>query len=447
MINGALRIANVPALFKALLPQNLVRYALLLGLVFWGAAGLLEWITEWEKAQFIGALGAMQFAIFTIFVLPPQLVSLASSRPFSLLGNSRQLLFGVALVMSLLIAGSAVYFFSFMGSSYSPAVLWLMVSMLLLLAVRLCSLAPGIHGFIYFFNLLFADLAHWLDQFSAVKLVVITLILWSAFARWWFRWQPKKYHRNYFFMPFTEVQKQNAQHGASPYLVAGRAKSWLGSRLLGMPDGWMVRGKQAALIASILALIVLPGMVALHRLGNSWIEFVGFALFIIITAMISGTYACTLFNNLRLVWLMVPGNRSELLSLLWRRYWCEILPQAALLLALAILVDLVLKTNRGIEATILLIVSLLVFQVSVFWITGWLYLKWGEGQVMSLLFGVFVFPLWFLSVCATGLLFPLPFDLLVISPLWIILPEIMLIAFFYVVLPAKMRLVNFARAG
>lgn len=420
----------VAILFKVMFPVKLLRWLICFSLVSIVLVQVLAPVVWWSGALMFATIILSIFVSFVI--IPFQVIALATSRPIMLLGDSRRwllltlvligFLFSLALYKSIYALPKATF-------SISLLVIWLMVSILLQLSILICSRWPGIHGFIFMLNMTFSHIAVWLGERHPVELLAAVIVSWGLFGYWWLHWLPGKYQKSKMFLPAVEQQKHQAESLLGSHMMTGRAHSWIGSRLFGAPDGWLVRGKRMLGSLAILIMFSLPIIFVMER--ESFIQIIHFGVVVFLLVMagaVSQGIASGFFRNLRNIWLCTSGDRSALFPILWRCYWRESAPWALLLIAIAVSLEIIFDAWRGIETWLLLTLSVVLIQTVVFYLVWFIYQKTAASFLWCNWVCGLVFLVWIYSICATGLLFQLPFNWQGISTLWIWLPEILVIA-------------------
>lgn len=418
--------------FKVLFPLRVVRWLLWFSLVSIVLAQVLVPLLGWDWVKALAFACIFLSAFVSFVVVPFQLIALATSRPIRLLGNSRRWLLIVIAGMSLLFSLACYWSISALPQStffISLLVVWLMVSVLFLLSMWICSRWPGMHGFIFMANMTFAHIALWLSERHPVGLLIALIASWGVFAYWWLNWQPVKYQAGNLFLSSAELQKRQAEGVLSSRMMSGRAHSWHGSRLLGAPDGWHARGKRAFSVLAILILFPLPFFIAMER--EKFIPLIQFGAVIFLLVMagaVSQGIASSFFRNLRSIWLSTTGDRACLFSYAWRCYLRESGPWALSLVAFAMALELVFGNWRGAETWLLFMLAVALIQALIFYLVWFIYQKTEASFLWCNWVCGLVFLAWLYCICATGLLFPLPFEWQGISTLWIWVPELLAIA-------------------
>ena len=412
---------------RLLLPLGLMRWLVVISIFAWISGALSQWwFPGWGWLKVLAMMGILLVAFILLVALPSQVTALASSRQVNLLGNIRRSLLLLQFVASVLV--SLIIYWAMgaiPGWTTMPSMLlvvWLMVSILLQFSQWVYSHWPGMQGLIFVLNMLFDDVARWLSEIHPSGLMLALVLGWTAFAYWWFRWQPKKYQTNFFLLSSQDSQKLLSERQG--LWLSGHAHSWIGSRLSGLPDGWRAIGKRIVLGVGILLLLQIP----LFLIGNveQLHEYLlyGSRLLLLMGTFTAFVFSLSFYRHLRCIWLYSPGSRQQLFSVSWWRFLRMTCPSLILLFTLAFVLELLLGSWRGATVWLLLSGAIFLFLALMFHLLWFVYqqshasINWGAGS------GLVLLSLWFFSLCATGLVFPLPFDWQGISLLWIFLPEI-----------------------
>ncbi len=424
---------SLAVLLTLLFPSRLLCWLVVLGAILMLVGGAASSLLGIEWAKLILGLGGTIVGLITIFLLPAQFVSLATYRPLNFAGMSRRWLFGCLLSVNTLISVSIYLALVAIEVSAPVQVLFLaialMVSWLFLLSVFISSYVMGLHGLLYVFNWMFWGIAAWLGELDALPLIGLLLASWGIFSLWWFRWQPKKFLANNLFMPIKAAARINVQQQANTTFVSGRANTWVGSRLLGVPDSWSVKIKQMSWLVGLGVLLV-PLYLATIKLSDGRVALGSLSGLFILSVCALG-FAGAMFRNLGSVWLVFSGNREQLYSWVWRRYLHETLPVALFFLTLGVLCDLLMGNVDDASVWFVLVGASLLFQMLVFYGAAFIYFVASGDFAWVFACGFFIQITWFFLLCATGLLFPLPFSLSAISIHWSWAPQLLVLALLY----------------
>ncbi|PUA27340.1 MAG: hypothetical protein B0W54_12170 [Cellvibrio sp. 79] len=424
-ISFCLSVASLA--YRLLLPLGLMRLLVMLSVLAWFTGALLQWwFPGWGWLKVVATLGMLLVTFLLLVALPSQVTALASSRQVSLLGNFRRFLllfqFGVGVLISFIaywtISGVPAW-------STIPAmllVIWLMTSLLIQVNQVIYSRWPGMQGFVFVLNILFDDLASWLSGVHPAGLIAAAALSWGAFALWWFHWQPAKYQTNFFLLSGQESQKILRERQGLWF--SGHANSWLGSRLSGMPDGWRTICKRMALGAGMVLLFQIPLFLLFSAENFHEYLLYGSRSLLLLGVLVTFTFALGFYRNLHCIWLYSPGGRKQLFGISWWRFLRMTGTSLTMLFIVVLFLEIILGEWRGVTVWLLLAAAMFLFLVLLFHLLWFVYQQSQASISWWTWAGTLLLILWFYSLCATGLVFPLPFAWQGISPLWLFLPEI-----------------------
>lgn len=434
--------------FKLLFPSVILRWIVAMMVAIFLIAFALTELFRWQLTAAFALIAFINLGLIGALTIPTQMVALASSRTASYLGNARSLLLAVLLVFSVLVTLAICWGWSFTQlNHYSPLMLlgvWLMSSLMLQASVWLCSRQPGAHLFLLVFNVIIDDVIRWLELWNPLLIAFTLLMSWVVFGWWWINWRPVKYKVNPYFVGMVAQQKMVWERHSSSWFNAGPARSWLGSRLAGMPDGWVARSKRFLPRVVIATVGFIPGYIFM---GDVWLKgfvhlFVSSLAVLIVPGMLSN-YAL----NLRRIWLYSAGSRNDFFSLLQKRFWFDVVPISIVSILITFNLDLLWGSWRGTEAWLYFLLSLFLLQLLSFHLFWWVYQRTQASLLWpNLVCGVLVL-WWSLMSIATGFLMKFPVGWQDLSPLWIVIPELVLLALLYKPVRLGFVKVNFARAG
>lgn len=435
MSGALLTAARLPLLLRLLFPQQWLRRLMLVSAVLLCISAFFAAVFAWKAAQALTALGALVLILIPLMSLPGQIISLASCRPLSLLGNGRGLLFNCLMVVCLLLSMVAFATLILCAKEEVSFSLILLIGLLLSFSFTCTVWLSGRWAFVrevFFVSYLlcFAKYPHLLIGLHPGYWGLLLVVNWSVFSYWWFRWQPEKYRANVFFLPMTATQKLEMQRNAYWTLVSGRANTWLGSRLQGAADSWVRRAREMLLLPIILTVVFIPLSLLFSQFADQIKSGLGIIL-LLVTSGVGLNVAFNLYRFLPMVWLTGVGRREQLFSLLWKHFWVEVATGVCTVFALLILWEFALGNWSGVSYWLLLLGAVLLFQAMNFFLVSWFFLKGKEGVKSLITITPISSGLWFFCLWATELVFPLPFGWQGISMHWLWVPELIVLAVLY----------------
>lgn len=441
----------VSLLPRLLIPQAWLRRLVLAGAALLLCAFFLDGVFAWDKAKAFALVGIVLLILLPLMSLPGQIISLASCRPLSLLGNGRWLLFNSLLIICALLSLASYWVLSLCAKeeiSFSFLLLiGLLVSFSFACSVWLSSRwAFAREAAFVVYSLCLARYAHLLIALGPLYWGVLLALTWLVFACWWFRWQPEKYRSNLFFLPPTAAQQVEIQRRMQWALVSGRANSWLGSRLLGAADSWGRRAKEMLALPIFLTVVFIPlalfftQFLTQIKLGVSMI-------LLLITSGVGLNIAFNLYRFLPMVWLTSSVGREQLFALLWKYFWVETAVGIFTIFALLLLWELAVGKWSGASYWLLLLGAVLLFQTTNFFLVSWIFLKDSMGIKSLVAITPILTGAWFFCLWATGLVFPLPFGWQGISTHWLWVPESIALALLYRPVRSGFASINLVRVA
>lgn len=436
MNNSPIHFLQYAALFfKLLLPLNVLRWVVVITAVVWGVALWLR-ASDWGFLLAIAAAITVLMTFLLLMLIPNQVIALASSRPVSLLGNSRHtlliFLFLVSTIISLVLHWSLTFSEDLKTIPSLIFVVLVMISLLLQVSVLIGSFWPNAQFLVLMSSWLWLQIATWLTTQNPLLLVLAWCLGWLCFSRWWLQWQPKKYQPNFMVAAINDAQQAAAARNAGFLFQSGHAYTWLGSRFFGVPDGWRSRSRRLLISGFIFLLAPIPlywfmGKFQLEAL----IRYVLIPFVMFMSVSIAQGIASNFIRNLHSVWLYFPGRRSAILSIAWKLYVREVGFSILLTFGLGLVIELLWMEMRELEIWACSLLTTVLMNTTSFYLAWCVYLR-SKGSLFwcNFIGGVVVMVLMLLFL-ATELLFPLPFDWKGISIAWILLAQLILIALLY----------------
>ena len=439
-------LTRSPLFLRLMFPQTWMRLWVLIGIGLLLTGSLLDVFIGWDKAKVFILFGALPVTLLSLISLPVQIICLGSCRPLSLLGNGRLLLFCFLLVVCLSTSLVAHWTLVNLSREQIPFSFFLLVCVMV--SIPFTSSVWFSSRWMFgreFLNLIYGGVcfkfAPWFFQLNPLYWALMLVACWGVYAFWWFRWQPEGYKADLFFLSPSDPQKVELQQRMQLRLTSGRADSWLGSRLLGAPDGWLRRAKEMLLLPVFLAAVLIPLSLLFSQFAGQIKSGVSILL-LLLTSGMGFTVTFNLYRFLPMVWLTGMGRREQLFSQLWKRFWVEVATGIFTIFALLLLWELVLGKWSGAGYWLLLFGVVLLFQTLIFFLASWMYLK---GSFQSFSRVTMLSSAWFICLCATGLLFPLPFGWTGISIHWLWIPELVVLALLYRPVRSGFAKINFVR--
>lgn len=188
---------------------------------------------------------------------------------------------------------------------------------------------PLIQGAIFITFAVLNPILNQLAQWSFLQLILVSGVSWLAFGFWWLRLKPHKYFINVYAINMEQMMLAGtvANPSANATAIAimnfftpsSKPGSFLGTRLMGMPDG----------NAALFRLGLLYLMMSLLLLGFfKWIfkdnfqnvmsqAGVGFVFYVALIGAYG--FLAAISRNIKSLWLLFPGSRSQLFQFIEKR--------------------------------------------------------------------------------------------------------------------------------
>lgn len=313
------------------------------------------WKGHWGGALPLLSVLAFFYLLIMVILLPTQALTAVSSKSLRYLTDFRKFYFVVAYLLALVFPLMMVFLQWIMAdptkdicaegfcAEFSSAdaddgvnslihtalQIWLLSSSILAGLFFATYRFPILSSLIFMVFVLLRPILQQLSQLEFLPLCIALVVIWFVFGIWWLRLKPQKYIMNNYGM--TMEQQMAAGTTANPsvspqffalanLLTTGvKPASFLGTRLLGSPDG---------------KTMVIP----------SWIYtfFIGFVLFLFFKWLMGDNfqnmvhYVCiyssafllyigasatlnALCRNIKPLWLYYPGTRKQMFSFVERK--------------------------------------------------------------------------------------------------------------------------------
>ncbi len=446
MNTGMSRGRYMSVIFKTIIPLRLLRPLLIIFALIWAAGVILASFYHYEWAAGLTTLGAMISFMVVAVSLPPQVIALASCRSVNLLGNMRKTLLMIIIVTCVVLSAMVILTVnvdSLWKTTLNPLVALLMISFLITFSVWICSHWRGMHGFIFIPNAYFYYIFEFLNGFHAALLFAVLTVLWGVFVRWWFQWKPKKYHIN--FAALAPADSARYLETRQAKLLAGRGKSWIGSRLIGVPDGGVVLIKRYSLVLFLMGLLMAPGVYLFGR--HAPLEYTAnilVLLLLLFSFAVAQNIAKNIFKNLRYIWIYSEEKREKFFLLVLRRYCLELLPFIFLTFITVIAMESFVGAVHPVKSWAHFSVFVLLLFGLIFYFS-WFAYQLGYSNLTRLVASAVVLSLWAGIACANGWIFLWTMQWKIISPGSMLLAGLLVLLLVHWKVRKGMRHVNFIR--
>lgn len=431
MMDAAHFLIYARLLWKLLLPVNMARGLFWFGMVLIAIGGVCEWLWNSRLPLVLGIGIVFLVLIISAVAMPSQILALTTSKPIILLANFRRIT-AVAIFLDTFLFSIVIAMFVWHNHKADTPFTHLLFTDLLLTVLLLASICitgsiwlatrwPVLQGAVFFLLFLMQPAARWLLALNLVFILALLAGVWSLFMVWWFSWQPPKYFANIFACS-GNLLAEGKNNYATWFFYQGKANSWPGSRLSGLPDSLGAQGKRALLALPFLLFSVIPLYFLMQEKEFLFFLVNSYLFFCLVQLGLLGNISLAAFyRHISLLWLCVPGNRSDLLQFLRRRYWFSIAVYGACVAVLLVALCWVFEKSYPLSVWLFLVSASLLNCFIMFNLTWIIYQKSSASLAwFSLLNALFAF-VWIFLLLASGQLFELPFGLQPLSPLLVLL--------------------------
>lgn len=318
---------------------KITEYLLLARVLFFPA----RWFERLVKISFgisvLGLLASKIFAVGMVVALIPttlflllnffiavfmqgQMLALASSKQFFLLGSLRERMLCLAFVQLIICSAILAIAFVRLGNQavFLPffASIFCTVSIVFALLVIVCRYWAGMQGLVFIGLAYYIKLGSWFLQSGTVFSTIGIFITWSLFAAWFIKWKPNRFHLNVFSVSQSDFARNQELTRFSLYgftnRLYGKPQSLIGSMLLGASDGWLVQIKRLlAEIAIFIFFISFPYFInAGSSFGQALANNASVYLAISMSSQVLKIYL-VIAANFSKVWLFHSGSRDHIL--------------------------------------------------------------------------------------------------------------------------------------
>lgn len=313
------------------------------------------WKGHWEGALPLLSVLAFFYLFIMVILLPAQALTAVSSKSLRYLTDFRKFYFVVAYLLALAFPLMMVFLQWMMADPtkdicaegfcaefnsndagdgvksliHSALQVWLLASLFVSGLFFTTYRFPILSSLIFMIFVFLKPILQQLSQLGFLQLGIALILLWFAFGVWWLRLKPQKYIMNNYGM--TMEQQMAAGTTANPsvnpqfFAVANllttgvKPASFLGTRLLGSPDG------KTMVIPSWLYTLFIGFLLFLFFKWLMGDNFQNMAHYVCIYSSIFLLYigASATLNaicrNIKFLWLYYPGTRQQMFSFVERK--------------------------------------------------------------------------------------------------------------------------------
>ncbi len=448
MSAGHLSVHKGLVVLQQLFPTRVIRWLMLLMLTIFLIGFALTELFALDLIGVVAGALAMPLVLIGMIILPTQMVALATHRAASFFPGLRGILLATYWWICLVLSLTICWIWNL--SQLNPfslsmfVVVWLITSLIFQASVWLCTFSQTGHFLLYAVYIMLGDIFGWFAAVNPLYILCFILLSWAIFAKLWLGWKPAHYKANPFFVGLQVREQMLWGKAFKSWFNVAQARTWLGSRLTGIPDGRVARIQRMLPALGSATVGFLPGYLLM---GSDWLLGLGYMFL-----MAGGGFFAMLMlmgngMNVHRIWLYSPGNRRALFTYLHGRFWSSVLPVTLVLVLVGTLVNLFWKNWHSPSDWLMFMVSLLLLQSLCFHLYWWLYQRLGANHVLlSFACGALVL-CWFLMSIVSGFLMNGPASWPAISPLWILISEVLGLALLYRPVRFGFSKIEFVGAG
>jgi hypothetical protein len=297
------------------------------------------------------------YFFFLLIILPSQAMTVISSKSLRYLTDFRKFYFVLAVLLSMAVPVVVIIFKWFMAEPAKEICaegvctelksihnsiglidlrhfglqVWLLSSAYIIGLFFLAYKLPLLQGLIFVTFAGLGPILNQLAQWSLFQLILAALFSWLVFGFWWLRLKPQKYFINAYAMNMEQMMSAGttAHPSVNPTAVAvmnffspgSKPASFLGTRLIGMPDGNSGFFRMGLMyLMMILLMLGLFKWIFADNFQNM-MRNLGVVLVFYATIIWSYGVLAAICRNIKSSWLGFPGTRGQLLQFIEKRYF------------------------------------------------------------------------------------------------------------------------------
>jgi hypothetical protein len=311
-----------PLLKLLALPVGIVKWMLYAcGLLFIIGLGVIYFFDNPVFMIFSLSLLVLYFFLL-VFVSPGSMLAMVTSKQFSMLPNLRQSIFLIMAIFILLAASVApVSFLVKEGASGLMSIgliSLLLTSCVVLGLIYLLSLWSNAYLVIFVPMMGLAPLVQTLVDQPWLVLLLLLVFVWTVFARWWFRWQPKMLFKNNMAQPQAEIMKKgftNTLNLERKFGLSTKPKNIVNSFLLDGVDSQCIFLMRGLGIVILIATVYFAFKLywdfdtnTTSPLKKLWAS----QMVLLVVYGRAGGVILQVFRNAKKIWMLFPVHRSDL---------------------------------------------------------------------------------------------------------------------------------------
>jgi hypothetical protein len=339
-----------PLIKSVVVPLGVMKIVLIVVAIFYALILIAGWF--W-KGHFDGASPlllaiVLLYSFLILIILPSQAMTTISSKSLRYLTDFRKFYLVVAVILSMAFPLAVIIFrlvttepaqeictegvcaelksindsVGFQYLSHFGLQVWLLSSAYVIGLFFTAYRFPLIQGAIFLTFAVIQPILQELSQWSFWLLLLALGLCWTGFAYWWLRLKPQKYFINAYAMSMEQMMTagttanpaSNSQAFAMANLLTAGVKpaSFLGTRLLGSPDGKasIIPGWIFTFFIALLFVIFFKWLMGDNFQKMSVYVCVYSAYFLIFFG--ASTVLVAICRNIKPLWLFYPGTRKQM---------------------------------------------------------------------------------------------------------------------------------------
>lgn len=334
-------------IMRVILMTSIIGYALILIIGYF-------WKRHWDGALPLLSFLAFFYVFIMVILLPAQALTAVSSKSLRYLTDFRKFYFVVASLLALLFPLMMVLLQWMMADPtkdicaegfcaefsspdaddgvksliHTALQVWLLSSMILAGLFFATYRLPILSSLIFMIFVFLRPILQQLSQLEFLPLCIALVAIWFVFGVWWLRLKPQKYIVNNYGMTLEQqMAGTTANPAVNPQFIAlanlltigVKPASFLGTRLLGSPDG------KTMVIPSWLYTLFIGFLLFLFFKWLMGDNFQNMAHYVCIYSSIFLLYIGAsatlnaLCRNIKPLWLYYPGTRKQMFSFVERK--------------------------------------------------------------------------------------------------------------------------------
>jgi len=335
-MNG-LRLKSYWGLFKALMfPVNVLKVILVVIIFFYFLflLSILIFKGYFDPALPVLVIFAALYLFFIGILSPNQVLAMASSKHTRYLADIRIFYLGFyflyVLLMTVLVSIVKMQKEEWLFNPLFSVSIWIMITTVLVVQFLVVLRFPQAIGLVF---IAFTGIQFLLDKLMQLPiglLLAAGALIWLVCSAWWLRWKPKKFYVNYMGIPAEqlitgEFLRCNPSLQFSFLNPKSKPRTFFGTILMGMSDSYSVLLRTWLFILIVTILMILLFKLLMQDAFHGFMESVGSSIVAFMFISTSTGLSLGICRNVKRLWLLSAGTRSEFLSSIEKHWFKQIL--------------------------------------------------------------------------------------------------------------------------